>query len=264
MLDSVQNSLHSLPLLDSKEIQSGEVYGSGARLVASYSVGNDVGRLRPNIAFFDVQFSLSLLMLVLLSIVFLSFRKKISSSLDSLLNFRKFWNYRRPQGGTNPLFIASLLLFSVLSLALFFAEVSYHVVPVLSETSSFLFLFIAICGMVAGFFLLRIFVCWLIGLISNEKQLFSDIIHSQVLFFAAMGFAIAPIILLKNFCVEAFTMSLFILLCALLLLIFVLYFFRTIRIFMQENNSIFFWILYFCTIEILPIILTIKFLEEIQ
>jgi hypothetical protein len=32
---------------------------------------------------------------------------------------------------------------------------------------------------------------------------------------------------------------------------------------MQENCSIFFWILYFCTIEILPITIAIKILEGI-
>lgn len=166
-------------------------------------------------------------------------------------------------GWNNPFFFVALFLFSVISLALFFTENLHYFAPVLSEDKSFLFLFATVVGATTCFLLLRFLVCWLIGVVSNEKRLFSDVIYSQVLFFAAMGFAIVPLILVKNFCVEAFAMNIFMLLYFMLLLIFVLYFCRTIRLFIQENNSIFFWILYFCTVEILPIIVAIKKLEGI-
>lgn len=264
MHDSVKNDSHFPLLLDSKEVQSNEVYGRGARLVASHSVGENIVKPRPNVASFDFNFSLSLLLLMFLSVFFLAFRKRFSTFLESLMHFRKFWSYRRVQGWSNPLFFMFLFLCSVFSWALFGAEFFRYFVPELFEDNSFLFLFVAVSGAMACFFLLRYFVCWIIGVISNEKQLFSDIICSQVLFFAAMSFAIIPFVLVKNFYAEAFAISVFMLLCVLLLLIFVFYFFRTIRLFMQENNSIFFWILYFCTIEILPIVIAVKNLGVIQ
>lgn len=264
MLDSIKNNFYLSPLLYSNEVQPSEIYGSETHLVASYSAEMGIGQPRPNMAFFNLRFSLSLLLLVLLSVFYLFFRKNFSSLLRSVLHFRKFWSYRRSQGWSHPLFFMFLFLFSAASLALFFAEILRNNVPILSETESFFFLFAATCGVAIVFMLLRFFVCWLIGVISNEKRLFSDIIYSQVLFFAAMSFAIVPIILVKNFCVESWSIYIFMLLYFLLLLIFSLYFFRTIRLFIQENNSIFFWILYFCTIEILPVVIAIKILGGIQ
>jgi hypothetical protein len=263
MLDSVKNSSYLPFLLDSMEVQPSAIYGSRAHLVASRSVGEGIGQLRPNAAFFNFNFSLSLLLLIFLSVFYLFFRKNFSTLFDTLLSFRKFWNYRRMQGWSNFLFYIFLFLFTVFSLALFFAEILHYFVPALAESVPFLFLFVAFCGVATGFFLLRFFVCWLIGTVANEKQLFSDIIYSQTLFFAAMGLAITPIILVKNFCAEPFAVNIFIALYALLSLIATLYFFRTIRLFIQENNSIFFWILYFCTIEILPIVVAIKILGGI-
>lgn len=262
--DSVKNSSHLPLLLDSKEVQPNEIYGNEARLVASYAVGEGIGQPRPNVAFFGVSFSLSLLLLMLLSVFFLSFRKKFSAFVESILHFRKFWSYRQLQGWSNPLFYVFLFLFSAFSLALFLTEVFHRLAPELFEAKSFLFLFVAIGSVTACFLLLRFFVCWLIGVVSNEKQLFSDIIYSQFLFFSAMSFSIVPLILVKNFCVDVLAVSVFMLLCFLLLLIFVLYFFRTIRLFTQKSDSIFFWILYFCTIEILPIVVAMKKLGGIQ
>jgi hypothetical protein len=264
MYDSVKNSSYLPLLLDSQKVQSNEIYGKGAHLVASHAVGEGIGLPRPNVAFFGANFSLSLLLLMLLSVFFLVFRKNLSTFLSSVLHFRKFWSYRRTQSWNNPLFFVFLFLFSVFSLALFLTEVFHYFAPEWFENKSFLFLFVGAGGVTACFLLLRFFVCWLIGFISNEKQLFSDIVYSQMLFFAAMSFTIVPIILVKNFCVDVFAMNVFMLLCFLLLLIFILYFFRTIRLFIQEKDSIFFWILYFCTIEILPIIVAVKNLEGIQ
>lgn len=266
MLDSVKNSAHLLPLLDSMEVQPEKVYGAETQLIASSSVEKGlkgIGQPRPNVVFFDLRFSLSLFLLLFLSGFFIFFRRNLSNFWTLLLDFRKFWNYRRAQSWNNFLFFLFLFLFSVSSLSLFFAEVLHNFFPVLTETMSFGSLFVTTCGAMSGFLLLRFFVNWLIGVVSNEKQLLSDIIYSQLLFFTAMGFAITPLILVKNFCIDAFAGSIFMLLYVLLLLIFAMYFFRTIRLFIQENNSIFFWILYFCTVEILPIIAAIKFLGGI-
>jgi hypothetical protein len=155
-------------------------------------------------------------------------------------------------------------LFSILSLALFFAEAAHTFIPAFSEPKSFAFLFLAACAASIFFLLLRFSICWLTGVIAEEKRLFSDIIHFQLMFFVLMGFAIIPMILIKNFCDATVSMYIFMPLSVLLLGIFSLYFFRTVRLFMQGNISIFFWILYFCTIEILPITIAIKIIEEVQ
>jgi hypothetical protein len=252
------------PLSDTAELRSSEVYGSKSQLVGTHAVNRGIGQLRPNIAFFDFKFSLPLLLLLFLAIFFLFFRKNFSSLMGSLLNFKKFLGYRRTQEWGNFSFLFLLFLFSVLSLALFFAEVAHSFIPAFSENESFVFLFLISCAASVFFFLFRFFVGWLIGVIADEKHLFSDILHSQLMFFVLMGFTIIPMILIKNFCDESFTIYVYMLLSFLLLLIFSLYFFRTIRLFIQENISIFFWILYFCTIEILPITIAIKILEGVQ
>jgi hypothetical protein len=263
--DSVKNSLYLQPLSGTVEAQPSEFYGSRSQLVATHAVDRGVGHLRPNIAFFDFKFSLPLLLLLFLAAFFSLFRKKFSTLILSFLNFKKFLSYRRKQKKWGDfLFLLMQFLFSILSLALFFAEVAHTFIPVFSETKSFAFLFLAACTVSIFFLLLRFSICWLIGVIAEEKRLFSDIIHFQLMFFVLMGFTIIPMILIKNFYDATVSMYIFTPLSFLLLVIFSLYFFRTIRLFMQGNISIFFWILYFCTIEILPVTIAIKIIEEVQ
>lgn len=260
MPDSVKDNLYLQLLPDAVEVQPNEFYGSKSQLVATHAAGRSIGQLRPNMVFFDFRFSLPLVFLLILTVFFL---RKFSSRIAFLLSIKKNWNYRQAQTWSNGPFFLLLLLFSAFSLALFFAEVMYSFIPAFSESVSFAFLFFISCGASVLFLLLRFFTCWLVGAVADEKRLFAGVRRAQLMCFVLMGFTIVPMILVKNFCSESLTVYIFISLCFLLLLISSLYFFRTIRLFMQESCSIFFWILYFCTIEILPITIAIKILEGI-
>jgi hypothetical protein len=264
MPDSIKDNLYLQLLPEAVEVQPSEFYGNNSQLVATQVVGRGIGQLRSNMVVFDFKFSLPLILLLLLTVLFLFFRKNFSNLIAFLLSFKKFWNYRRTQEWNSVPFFLSLFLFSVFSLALFFAEVACSFMLEFSENESFAFLFFAACGASILFLLLRFFACWIIGAVANEKRLFSSIRYTQLMFFALMSFAIVPMVLVKNFCGENLSTYIFISLCLLLSPMILLYFFRTIRLFIQESCSIFFWILYFCTIEILPIIIAIKFLGGVQ
>jgi hypothetical protein len=264
MPDSVKNNLYLQLLPSAVELQPREFYNSESQLVATQVTGRGIGQPRQNMIFFDFRFSLPLVLLLLLAVFFLVFRKNLTNFMNFLLNFKRIWSSRRVVGWSSTSSFLLSFLFSIFSLSLFFAEAAHAFVPAFAEGKSFVLLFFSTCIAAFLFLLFRFFTCWLIGAVTNEKPLFFGIQYAQLIFFTLMSIAIIPVIFIGNFCGKILTMHIFTSLCFILLGILLLYFFRTIRLFMQEKCSIFFWFLYFCTIEILPITIAIKILEGTQ
>ncbi len=238
-----------------------KVYGGESQLVGTHTSGVGIGLPRQNIALFNFMFGLPLFLFLLLFVFIVSFRKSFSNLIISFASFKKFWNAQRTQiWGEVPFFIL-LFLFSILPLALFLTENMRVYMPEYSE-EQFSLIFIPMCAVMGIFMLLRIVFYSIVGWVSREKQLFSDLIYTQLIFFAIMGITIVPIFLARNFLDNSVSANLLFPLNLFLLAIFCLYFFRTIRLFLHGKISFFFWILYFCTLEILPMTVIFKFLEE--
>lgn len=241
--------------------QPREVYGRESYLVQSYTANVGIGLPRQNIALFDFKFGLPLLLFILLFIFIISFRKSFSKLVISFASFKKFWNFQRAQIWGELPFFTLLFIFSIFPLSLLFTEFTRTYFPAFSE-ELFSEIFLLTCAMVGIFMLLRLIFYRLIGLVSKEKQLFNDLIYTQLIFFAMEALTIVPVFLIKDFLDESISNNILFPLCLFLLGILCLYFFRTIRLFLREKASFFFWILYFCTLEILPLTIIFKFLEE--
>lgn len=259
-----EKTLYLQPAADSvaeARPQPRKVYGRESYVVQSYTSNVGIGLPRQNIALFDFKFGLPLLLFILLFIFIISFRKGFSKLVGSFISFKKFWSYQRAQiWGELPFFML-LFLFTIFPLSLLLTELTRSFFSSFSE-EMFADTFLLTCAGVSLFMLLRLICYRLIGAVTREKQLFSDLIYTQLIFFAVEALIVVPVFLVRDFLDESISDNILFPLSLFLLGIFCLYFFRTIRLFLHEKTSFFLWILYFCTLEILPLTIIFKFLEE--
>ena len=239
------------------------VYGNLSHVVYPYTTPNvGIGLPRPNIALFDFEFGLPLLLFVLLFAFVISFRKNFSNLAISVTSFKKFWSYQRAQVWGELPFTTLLFLFSIFPLSLLGTEILRSYLPVFLE-DAFSTTFIYMSVAVGAIMLLRLICFRVVGTVSKEKQLFRDLVYTHLIFFATAGFIVVPVFLVKDFLNDNIAQSLLLPVAIFSLIVFFLYFFRTVRLFLQARVSFLFWILYFCTLEILPLTLIFKLLEDI-
>jgi hypothetical protein len=243
--------------------QPHEVYGRYSYLVPSSQSTLGIGLPRQNIALFDLKFGLPLLLFIALFIFIVSFRKSFSKLIVSFASFKKFWNYQRAQIWGELPFFALLFIFSIFPISLLCAEIFRVYLPSFSEENSFGLIFLYTCAAVGVLLLLRLLCYRLVGAIAKEKMLFNDMIYTQLIFFAVVGLAIVPTFLIKDFLDESIAENIMLPLMLFSLFVFCLYFFRTMRLFLRVKMPFLFWILYFCTLEILPLTVIFKLLENV-
>jgi hypothetical protein len=241
-----------------------EVYGGGSYVVQAYTPNVGIGLARQNVASLDFRFATPLLMLLMLVAITLVFRRNLARFVVSFFRFRKYMVYRQAPLWNSKLFYTIIFLFSVLALALLMTELVQQVSPAFAENSAFAVLFLAFCGITAGLMLLRLAACRCIGMVANADSLFVNIAISQLLYFAIMSILVVLAFFIKSFLDESFALPVLVPLGGVLGAAVCMYVMRTVRLFLYEKSLLFFWFLYFCTVEILPLTITYKVLENMQ
>ncbi len=113
-------------------------------------------------------------------------------------------------------------------------------------------LYFLVFGGALIYFILKAGVMWLIGTVSDSAEALSMLAYSGQLCVIAAGILLFPlsIMLLLGSERTRYTVNMVIaIVCALS---FLLYFIRSFQIFHRAKFSLFFWILYLCTFEIVP------------
>jgi hypothetical protein len=200
-----------------------------------------------------------LLAFILFGTVRLIFNKYLSQLFQSLTNYSTFQRMFRERYFS--IFHASFRLDVIFNLIL--ALYSYQFLSAykinfgISQTFA---LYLACLGLVAGFFFAKRALYGLIGLLTESRQevqeyLFSIKIHNRML-----GLVLLPVTAVLAFVPLAQPE---LLLFGGLLLIGVFYLFslaRGIKIFLKKHFSVFYLILYLCTLEFLPLLLILGIL----
>jgi hypothetical protein len=241
-----------------------EVYGGGSYVVQAYTPNVGIGLARQNVASLDFRFATPLLMLLMLVTLTLLFRRNLARFIVAFFNLRKFLIHRQAPLWNTKLFFTVIFVFSVLALALLLAETVQQISPTFAENSAFAMLFLAFCGITAGLMLLRFAACRCIGMVADAGSLFTNIAISQLLYFTIMSIMVVLAFFVKTFLDESFAIPVLAPLGVALGVALCMYMVRTVRLFLHEKALIFFWFLYFCTVEILPLTITYKVLENMQ
>jgi hypothetical protein len=153
-----------------------------------------------------------------------------------------------------------LNLISFLTIALFTYCVAffYNLIPY--SISGIIFWLISLCIIISAI-TLRHIVCVIVGKVSGERELFIEYLHIVYQFYRFSALILIVIIILMSYSVllpiSTSINSGIVVLC-------IMYLIRILRLmifFINRNISIFYFILYICALEILPVLVLLKYVS---
>jgi hypothetical protein len=122
------------------------------------------------------------------------------------------------------------------------------------------FIILTIClGIIISIYVYRYIFSKIFGFILNQIQVFNEYLHSMFMYYKAMGLFLLPLIFFIYVLSENYRVAILIIGAIIIFILYVISIFRVTRIMMQKGILLFYWILYLCTVEFLPIILLYKF-----
>ena len=158
--------------------------------------------------------------------------------------------FRNMSIGLNFVFILNLAVF-IYFLFENFKIRPYFTIPILN--------YLVYCVGVIVFFNLKNFVCILLGIIFKYQEEFSEYIHNENLFNKNIGLLLFPIVVLFPYVPDIYKQFV---LFAGIFFFGIMILLRTLRgfqIIIRKGVSKFYMILYLCAIEILPVLILIKY-----
>jgi hypothetical protein len=108
------------------------------------------------------------------------------------------------------------------------------------------------------FYCLLVVTCSMAGTIFDLKTVFKKYLHNQLLFNKIFGILLTPLVAILSFIDQDYKLYLIFAGGLLFIFIYLLKTFRGIKIILEYPLSIFYLILYFCTLEILPLLVIYK------
>lgn len=152
----------------------------------------------------------------------------------------------------NTVFVLSLALFSYLLL-------SYYDVYRFgfSDIQVYLVLVVAITLM----YVIKTISSKILGYLFVYRELFAEYVHHVFIYKKSIGVYLIPISLLLAYAPDGFNHIYMISGIVIVVLLYLLRTLRTIKIFISSSVSFFYMILYLCSLEILPILILVKFLK---
>ena len=122
-------------------------------------------------------------------------------------------------------------------------------------------LYLVAGGFLLGLFALKSLVLSIAGVLTYEEKLIHKLRYNGRIFAGAWGItAVSFVILLTITDSEANKLICFYTTAALTILLIILYLIRSFQLFFSKKVSVFFWILYLCTLELLPVLLVFDYL----
>jgi hypothetical protein len=117
-------------------------------------------------------------------------------------------------------------------------------------------------GIIATVLLLRQIINNISGFLLNQQQAFSEFSHSTFLYYKAAGAVILPLVAILSFIHPNYFKALLIFSTTVFFLFYFANYLRAMRIMRQKGVLFLYWILYLCSVEILPILLLYKWLSK--
>jgi hypothetical protein len=152
--------------------------------------------------------------------------------------------------------ILNLISFLVFGLFIYCAAAYYNIVPAGFRGILFWLICLAIVITAAT---LRHIVCFITGKISGEDEVFREYlvgVYQSYRFSAMILFVLIVLLLYTLFFPSAIS---FILGASVLIIMYLISVIRLMIIFLNRNISIFYLILYLCALEILPVVISVKY-----
>jgi hypothetical protein len=156
--------------------------------------------------------------------------------------------------------IKNLVSFFIIGIFVYSAATYYDIIP--HTISGILFWIIAVAGIIAAVSARHI-VCLLIGAVSGENEVFSEYLLGVYQFYRFSSIFIFVVLITLTYTTIFSVKTCF---SAGLIVISILYLMRVTRlfiIFINKNISLFYLILYLCALEILPVVIAVKYISSL-
>jgi len=157
--------------------------------------------------------------------------------------------------------VLNLASFIVIALFGYFASEYYGIIPELIPGFA---AWLIILGIIIISVTIRHLVCIVTGIFSNQEAVFRDYLHTVYQSYRFAAFFIFFIVIITaytNITGERISITSGAVMALLLYLIRIL---RLFKIFINRNISIFYLILYLCALEILPVLIVIRFFSGLR
>ena len=118
-------------------------------------------------------------------------------------------------------------------------------------------------GFIISIYIFRFVVVKILGIILNQLQSFNEYLHSTFLYFKVAGLFLLPIAAFVSYVPVHYRPAFLYFGLFIILLLYLISVFRGTRIMLQKGILLFYWILYLCTVEFLPLLLLYKFFNTL-
>ena len=152
--------------------------------------------------------------------------------------------------------VLNLSSFIIIGLFVYFAADYYKLIP--PAIPGILFWLISL-GTIIAAVTLRHLVCYLTGILSGQKEVFHDYLHTVYQSYRFNALILFILIILMSYASFLSDKSYFIIGALLFSSLYLIRILRLFIIFINRNISIFYLILYLCALEILPVLIITKY-----
>ncbi len=216
---------------------------------------------KENFAINNAILILLLISFVLLAWIKIAFEKYLKQLLRAIINYSDEAKLFRDQNAMiDRLYLVLNIIFAITGGLFIYYFAGYYGKGIFLNNS---FLNLLGCfGVIIVIYIYRYIIIKFFGFILYQNQAFNEYLHSTFIYYKAMGLFLTPLIFIIFILSENYKIAILML---SIITIFVLYFisiFRATRIMLQKGILLFYWILYLCTVEFLPIIMLYKFLKS--
>ena len=99
---------------------------------------------------------------------------------------------------------------------------------------------------------------WLVlGNISRNEDLFDELRFNHQLFYTAFALLVFPLQIVASYAEMSISLTFIYVSIGLIIILLIQYILRSLRLFLNYRVSFFFWFLYFCTLEMLPVVMAV-------
>ena len=206
-----------------------------------------------------------IILLILVAIfLFAIIRKSSDNILQGVERFFLFRGVNDPSSrDTGGLFswestIKNLITFLILGLFGYSAASYYNIIP--SAITGIIFWIISVM-IISAAVTLRHIVCIITGSVSNEKEIFREYLMSVYQFYRFSAFFSFLLIILMSYTTIFPVKSCLITGIIVFATLYLIRILRLLIIFINRNISLFYLILYLCALEILPVLISVKYIS---
>ena len=186
--------------------------------------------------------------------------------LSSIVSFFLFRGTKKEKQETTELFRweSAILNVSAIFLISIFAHfaISYSGIILFNLTGIQIWLFAT--GIIVVALILRHFICMAVGLISNTIEVFNGYIFTVYQAYKFAGFSLLIVMILFFYTPLIDAKNCFIIGCTVVAIIYLIRIIRLFLLFITHKISIFYLILYLCALEILPVLILIKYFSGLM